>query len=102
MEPKSTDEIERATRTTASRELSLNYQSLSALKPHPQNARTHSKKQIRQIADSIKEFGFNAPILVDSENTIIAGHGRQRAAKLLGVDRVPTVRVEHLTREQIR
>jgi DNA modification methylase len=83
-------------------QLTVEYQSVFALKPYPQNARTHSKKQIWQIANSIKEFAFNSPIVVDSQNTIIAGHGRQQAAKLLGMDLVPTVRVEHLTDEQIR
>ena len=52
------------------------------------NPRTHSKKQIRQIADSIKQFGFNNPILVDLEDTIVAGQGRVEAARLLGeIDR---------------
>ena len=66
------------------------------------NARTHSKKQIRQIADSIRSFGFTNPVLIDVENTILAGHGRVAAAKLLGLDRVPCVRLEHMTPEQKR
>ena len=53
------------------------------------NARTHSKKQIRQIADSITTFGFTNPVLMDAENTILAGHGRVAAAKLLGMETVP-------------
>jgi len=69
---------------------------------YPQNARTHSKHQIRQIAESIKEFGFTNPVLVDRNNTIIAGHGRVRAAELLGMKEVPTVRLESLTEEQVR
>lgn len=71
--------------------------SLSSLKPWPRNARTHSKKQVRQIADSIKKFGFTKPVLVDCENTILAGHGRVAAAKLLELAEVPCVRLEHMT-----
>ena len=66
------------------------------------NARTHSKKQIRQIADSIKRFGFNNPVLVDDGGTIIAGHGRVEAAKLLGMDDVPTLRLSHLSATEQR
>src|SRR5258707_13609967 len=67
------------------------------LRPYPNNARTHSKKQIRQIANSIQKFGFCNPILVDDEKQIIAGHGRVEAAKLLGIDAVPTCRLSHLS-----
>lgn len=55
------------------------------------NARTHSKRQIRQIADSIREFGFTNPVLLGDGDTIIAGHGRVQAAKLLGMTTVPTI-----------
>jgi DNA modification methylase len=75
---------------------------ISALKPWSRNARTHSKKQIRQIADSIAEFGFTNPILVDCANTILAGHGRLEAARLLQMREVPCVRLENMTREQKR
>jgi ParB-like chromosome segregation protein Spo0J len=61
------------------------------------NARTHSRKQIRQIAASIKRFGFTVPILVDDEGQIIAGHGRVEAAKLLGWSEVPSLRLSHLS-----
>ncbi len=74
----------------------------SALKPWSRNARTHSKKQIRQIADSIAEFGFTNPILIDCDNTILAGHGRLEAGRLLQMREVPCVRLEHMTREQKR
>ena len=57
--------------------------------PNPRNARTHSRRQIRQIADSIRAFGFNNPVLVDEDGLIIAGHGRVEAAKLLGMTEVP-------------
>lgn len=75
---------------------------INFLKPYPQNARTHSKKQLRQIADSINQFGFTNPILVDRDHIIIAGHGRVEAAKQLGFHEVPTIRLEHLTEEQKR
>jgi DNA modification methylase len=69
---------------------------IGQLRPFPNNARTHSKKQIRQIADSIRRFGFTNPILISDEDQIIAGHGRMEAAKLLGMENVPTVRLSHL------
>jgi ParB-like chromosome segregation protein Spo0J len=61
----------------------------SALQPYSRNARTHSKRQIRQIADSIRRFGFTNPVLIDKANIILAGHGRVAAATHLGVDAVP-------------
>jgi DNA modification methylase len=67
------------------------------LRPNPGNARTHSRQQIEQIARSIDQFGFTNPVLIDGSNQILAGHGRVEAAKLLGVERVPTLRIEHLT-----
>ncbi len=67
-----------------------------ALQPQDRNARTHSKRQIRQIAASIRQFGFNNPILIDDDLHIIAGHGRVEAAKLVGQATVPTVRISHL------
>ncbi len=62
---------------------------VDGLTPYPRNARTHSTKQINQIAASIKEFGFTNPVLIDADGGIIAGHGRVEAAKLLGLARVP-------------
>ena len=67
------------------------------LRPYAGNARTHSKKQIRQIAKSIERFGFCNPVLIDDAKQIIAGHGRVEAAKLLGMEAVPTVRLSHLS-----
>ncbi|MGE0736631.1 MAG: site-specific DNA-methyltransferase [Alphaproteobacteria bacterium] len=78
-------------------QLSVRYLSPAALKPYGGNARTHSPKQLRQIADSIRQFGFVSPILVDRGNGVIAGHGRLAAAKLLGMEKVPTVALEHMT-----
>jgi DNA modification methylase len=70
---------------------------IHALKPQDRNARTHSKRQIRQIAGSIRQFGFNNPILVDDDLRIIAGHGRVSAAQSIGLTTVPTVRLSHLS-----
>jgi DNA modification methylase len=67
------------------------------LKPNPRNARTHSKKQIRQIADSIVNYGFTVPILVDEHFVLLAGHGRIEAAKLLGLKKLPTIILEGLS-----
>lgn len=72
------------------------------LKPWAKNARTHSKKQLRQIGESIRAFGFTNPVLIDASNTILAGHGRVEAAKLIGMTRVPCVRLEHMTPDQKR
>lgn len=70
---------------------------ISSLKPYAGNARTHSKKQIRQIASSIQRFGFTNPVLISDDDEIIAGHGRVLAAKELGVGMVPTLRLSHLS-----
>src|SRR5258708_22342587 len=75
---------------------------IASLRPHPSNARIHSKKQIRQIADSIRQFGFNNPVLIGEDGGIIAGHGRVEAAKLLGLDSVPTAPLAHLNPPQRR
>ena len=83
-------------------QLSIIYMPISALVANHRNSRTHSKRQIRQIADSIKAFGFTNPVLLDRSNTIIAGHGRVAAAKLLGMSEVPTVRLENLSPDHVR
>ena len=70
---------------------------VSRLIPYKGNARTHTKKQIRQIADSITHFGFTNPVLIDDADEIIAGHGRVEAAKLLGLSGVPALRLSHLS-----
>jgi len=82
--------------------LTVTYQTVGTLQHNSCNARTHSKRQIRQIADSIKAFGFNNPVLLDELNTIIAGHGRVSAAKLLGLTEVPTIRLGDLSPDQVR
>ena len=70
---------------------------ISRIKPNPHNARTHSAKQIRQIADSIIAFGFTTPVLVGEDGELFAGHGRYAAAKLLGLEKVPAIVVAGLS-----
>jgi hypothetical protein len=73
-----------------------------SLRPYPGNPRTHSRKQVRQIAESIRRFGFTNPVLIGGDGEIIAGHGRVEAARLLGLESVPTVRLAHLDAAQRR
>ena len=75
---------------------------LEALIPYARNARTHSEAQVGLIAGSIREFGFNNPVLVDSDNGIIAGHGRVLAAQRLGLGEVPVIELGHLSEAQKR
>ena len=94
-----------ATEVTASishRNLTIQYLSTEELKPSRENPRTHTKKQVQQILQSIRAFGFNVPILVNAQGQVLAGHGRLEAAKLLRMPSVPTIQLEHLTREQCR
>src|SRR5260370_20721635 len=71
------------------------YRPIAELKPHPNNPRLHSPRQIRQIARSIEAFGFNVPVLVDAQLKVIAGHGRFSAHREPGWIEVPTMRPEH-------
>jgi DNA modification methylase len=82
--------------------LAIRPMAVARLRPYRGNSRTHSKKQVRQIADSIKKFGFTNPVLIGAEDEIIAGHGRVEAAKLLGMESVPTLRLSHLDAAQRR
>ena len=75
---------------------------VAALEPYARNPRRHSAKQIGQLADSIREFGFTNPVLVDAAGGVIAGHGRLAAAKALGLAQVPTIRLDRLTEAQKR
>jgi DNA modification methylase len=77
--------------------MKIEYMRVCELQPYANNARTHSRRQIRQIAKSIEKFGFCNPVLIDDAKQIIAGHGRVEAAKLLGIDAVPTCRLSHLS-----
>ena len=80
----------------------IEWHAIEALKPYGRNARTHTKKHIRQIADSIARFGFTNPVLISAEGVIIAGHGRVEAARMLGLDQVPTLELAHLTADELR
>jgi len=78
----------------------IKWEAVDKLIPYAKNARTHSDEQVAQLAGSIKEFGFNNPVLVDKDNSVIAGHGRLMAARKLGMDKVPVVELDHLTESQ--
>ena len=82
--------------------MQISYRRLDTLKAYARNARTHSRKQIKQIAASINEFGFTNPVLIDEAGTILAGHGRVEAARGLGWTDVPCVRFDHMTPAQKR
>lgn len=84
------------------RQLSITYQPVDALIARTTNPRTHSAKQISQVAASIRRFGFTNPVLVDESNGIIAGHGRVAAARQLGMPEVPTVRLAEMSEADIR
>ena len=75
---------------------------INQLTPWKKNARRHSKKQLQQIAASIREFGFTNPVLIDQNNTILAGHGRVEAAKLLDWEKIPCLYIEHMDDKQKR
>ena len=75
---------------------------IGQLSANPKNARTHSKHQVRQIAASIREFGFTNPVLIDKNNMVVAGHGRVAAARLLNRSHVPTICLESLSPDQVR
>src|SRR6202048_5217278 len=89
------------TATVPSR-MSVAYRQIEELKPDPANPRRHTRKQVRQIAESIKAFGFNVPILIDRDGNIIAGHGRWLAGREFGMTEVPTLCLDHLTPAQAR
>ena len=82
--------------------MSVAYRQIDDLKPDPANPRRHTRKQVRQIAESIKAFGFNVPILIDRYGNIIAGHGRWLAGREFGMTEVPTLCLDHLTPAQAR
>lgn len=83
-------------------ELNIIYKNIKELKPYKKNAKKHDKKQVEQIANSIKEFGFTQPVIIDTNNCVVAGHGRILGAKKAGLKQVPTVTLEELTEEQIK
>ena len=83
-------------------ELNIIYKNIKELKPYKKNAKKHDKTQVEQIANSIKEFGFTQPVIIDKNNCVVAGHGRILGAKKAGLTQVPTVMLESLTEEQIK
>ena len=86
----------------APQKVSVIYRAIDELRPDPKNPRLHTPKQVRQIANSIREFGFVGPIVIDRRGIIVAGHGRYLAARLLGVSEVPTISLDYLTPAQLR
>ena len=80
--------------------LEVVYQETAEIIPYVNNPREHSEEQITHLASSIREFGFTNPILIDENNTVIAGHGRLMAAKRVNLEQVPTIRLEGLTEAQ--
>ena len=83
-------------------EIKVTYVDLNSLKTYQNNPKDHPQKQVHQIADSIKKFGFNNPILIDENGEIIAGHGRYLAAQQLQMETVPVIRLTHLDETQKR
>jgi hypothetical protein len=80
----------------------IEYLAPDELVPYARNARRHPKKQIQQIAESIRAFGFNAPVLINAYNVLLAGHGRVEAAKLIGLETIPCLRLEHMSEDEQR
>ena len=84
------------------RQLAVDYRPLDSLVPYARNARTHSEAQVAEIAGSIREFGFTNPVLIAEDGTLIAGHGRVLAARLLGMETVPAIALTGLSETQRR
>jgi len=82
--------------------LQVAYKPISLLRSNARNARTHSKKQIERLADGIRRFGFTNPVLIDGDDTLIAGHGRVEAARSLGLAEVPTLRLDYMSEAEKR
>jgi len=95
-------EVVKATIGQLHQRLAVTYLPLDTLKPNARNPRQHSKKQVRQIANSIATFGFVMPVAIDRNQMVIAGHGRLLAARLLNFVEVPVIRLDHLTEAQAR
>lgn len=91
-------------KTTNKKDVELNivYRNIKELKPYKKNAKKHPKEQVERIANSIKEFGFTQPVIIDKNNYVVAEHGRILGAKKAGLKQVPTVMLEDLTEEQIK
>lgn len=85
-----------------SRAIQISYRDPSALAPNPSNARIHKTRQINALAKSISSFGFNIPLIIDSQGKLIAGHARLEAAKKVGLQQVPVIYLDHLSPDQIK
>ena len=83
-------------------ELRIEYLPVDALKPYSRNAKKHPDEQVEHIANSIREFGFRQPLVIDRDGVLVIGHGRLLAAKKLGLKTVPCVRADDLTDEQVK
>lgn len=83
-------------------EVKIEWVDIDTIKPYDKNAKKHPKKQVEQIAQSIKNFGFLVPVVLDKNSELVAGHGRYLGAKSIDLTRVPAIRAEHLTDEQIK
>ena len=92
----------RKPKTTSGPRLAVVWRQIEVLRPDPANPRSHSPKQVRQLARSIATFGFNVPILVDRTLRVVAGHGRLLAARELGWREVPTILLDHLSEAKTR
>lgn len=90
---------ERRNSNKTMQELNIKYMNIRDLKPYKKNAKKHNKEQVEQIANSIKEFGFTQPVIIDKNNEVVAGHGRILGAKKAGLKKVPTVCLEDLTED---
>lgn len=84
------------------KQIQIKYRNIRELKPYKKNAKKHPKEQIERIAQSIREFGFTQPVLLDDNDCVVAGHGRILGAKKAGVKIVPTVTLSDLTEDQIK
>lgn len=82
--------------------MDITMRKVADLVPYEKNAKMHNETQIKNVAESIKQFGFVQPVVVDKDNVIVIGHCRTEAAKLLGMDEVPCVSVDDLTDEQVK
>jgi DNA modification methylase len=89
-------------RKPTAKKLDISFLDPGSISAHPQNPRVHSKRQIKQVAESIKRFGFRFPVLVDGKKRLIAGHCRTEAAKLLGLKEIPVIEAADLDEGQIR
>src|SRR6266576_3496023 len=103
VEPKAASTIRRNVATNAGLiEIQIQYRAVGDLVLDPRNPRQHSQSQVNQIADSIREFGFVMPIVIDDTGQVVIGHGRVLAARKLGMLRVPVVEIRHLSPAQLK